>query len=112
MRKAENLRAAYSQYMTDMTAGGNGSGEFVKSGLANAKMTSADGGHFVESPLGAYLSAVTFMYLGDGGNQQVAAKRLLSCISEQRKFVGSVDPAKFQSLLTARRGDAKVFRFA
>lgn len=56
------------------------------------------GGAFVESPLGTYLTAVTFMKSGETDLQSVAGRRLLSSIEAQGRLIGPVDPRNFAAL--------------
>ncbi len=88
---------------------------------ARATMPGADDyptdGQFVESPLGTYLSAVTFMKADESSMQDVAGRRLLSAIDLQQKAtrmeagpVGGVvaDAKAFENLGSLRPSDANV----
>lgn len=88
---------------------------------ARASMPGADeyptDGQFVESPLGTYLSAVTFMKAGEPSMQDVAGRRLLSAIDLQHKAarmdtgpIGGVVAATraFESIGGLRPSDANV----
>lgn len=88
---------------------------------ARASMRGADefptDGQFVESPLGTYLSAVTFMKANESSMQDVAGRRLLSAIDLQQKAarmdtgpVGGVvaDPRAFEQIGGLRPSDANV----
>lgn len=55
-------------------------------------------GEFIESPLGTYLTAVTFMKSGDREFQRVAGKRLVSSIELQKGLIGSVRADDFRDL--------------
>lgn len=57
-----------------------------------------DQGEFIESPLGTFLSAVTFMKSGNTNFQRVAAQRLRSAITLQRTLQTRTDPANFEGL--------------
>ncbi|HZW07595.1 MAG TPA: hypothetical protein VFF65_10770 [Phycisphaerales bacterium] len=69
-------------------------------------------GRFIESPLGTYLTAVTFMKSGDTDLQQVAGRRLSDSIQQQGRLIGDVDPAAFSSLGSLRPADANVLLVA
>jgi hypothetical protein len=54
---------------------------------------------FIESPLGAYLSAISFLKTpGEAEAQRGAARRLLDAIEQQGALIGEVDRAAFESL--------------
>jgi hypothetical protein len=53
---------------------------------------------FVESPLGTYLTAVTFMKSGEREFQRVAGKRLVSSIQLQEGLIGPVHADDFADL--------------
>jgi hypothetical protein len=55
-------------------------------------------GEFIESTLGTYLTAVTFMESGDYELQGVAGRRLLESIDLQSGLIGWIDPEPFQDL--------------
>lgn len=57
-------------------------------------------GEFIESPLGTFLTAVTFMKTGDRESQGVAARRLQESIRLQQGIIGPVQAADFESLET------------
>ncbi len=61
---------------------------------------------FVESPLGTFLAAVTFMREGNPGFQGVAARRLLDTIQRQAGLVGPVRQESFEGIgeMRAQRG--------
>ncbi|MBX3406743.1 MAG: hypothetical protein KF869_08260 [Phycisphaeraceae bacterium] len=69
-------------------------------------------GRFVESPLGTYLTAVTFMKTGESSLQQVAARRLRTIIGAQRGVIGPVREQDFASLGEIRRGEVNVLAVA
>ncbi|MBS0192319.1 MAG: hypothetical protein U0573_06810 [Phycisphaerales bacterium] len=56
------------------------------------------GGEFIESPLGTYLTAITFMKTGDREFQRVAGRRLLEAMRAQPKLFPNVDAASFAGL--------------
>lgn len=55
-------------------------------------------GNFIESPLGTYLTAVTFMKSGEPGAQETAGRRLNDAIARQGRLIGDVKPQAFASL--------------
>lgn len=65
-------------------------------------------GEFIESPLGIYLTAVTFMKTGDTEHQRVAGRRLVSAVEAAGSLVGPVDPGAFASLGELPAGSANV----
>ncbi len=99
--KADMLRARYLQYEEALYEEGG-------AGLQRAAETSSSAsgglistnraGEFIESPLGTFLTAVTFMHAGEASHQEVAARRLLDSLRLQRGLVGPVNPADFQGL--------------
>lgn len=65
-----------------------------------AEYAKADGApEFIESPLGAYLSAISFLKTpGEAEAQTGAARRLLDAIGQQGGLIGDVQPEPFQDL--------------
>ena len=63
-------------------------------------------GAFVESPLGAYLAALSFMASGQTDNQRIAASRLRDAIRSQS--VGPVQETDFAPLESLTANDANV----
>lgn len=68
----------------------------------------ATAGQFIESPLGTYLTAVTFMKAGETSLQEVAGRRLADSIKQQGGLIGNVKPDAFTSLGTLNASDANV----
>lgn len=69
----------------------------------------ADAPDFIESPLGAYLSAISFLKTsGEADAQRGAGLRLLDAIGQQGRLIGDVDPQPFQSLPELRPSDVNV----
>jgi hypothetical protein len=61
---------------------------------------------FIESPLGAYLSALAFLKTeGEADAQRGAALRLLDSLNQQGRLVGDVDPDAFSNLPDASQRD-------
>jgi len=71
-----------------------------------------EAGRFIASPLGEFLTALTFMLTGDAPNQGVAARRLRQAIEAQGDLIGPVDPEPFAALETMRPGDANALAVA
>lgn len=69
-------------------------------------------GQFIESPLGTYLTAVTFMKSGDTSLQEVAGRRLIDSIQQQGRLIGDVNPEAFTTLGTLNTADANVLLIA
>ncbi|MCU0688587.1 MAG: hypothetical protein MUE97_02440, partial [Phycisphaerales bacterium] len=65
-------------------------------------------GQFIDSPLGTYLAAVTFMQLGEQDAQALAARRLTEAITKQPELIGPVRAEAFASLGQVRREDVNV----
>ncbi len=74
----------------------------------------ADGDpEFIESPLGAYLSAIAFMKTpGEADAQRGAGQRLLDAIEQQGRLIGNVDPRAFTELPEKRPSDVNVVTVA
>lgn len=106
LRKAEHLRDVYGKYM--QMAGAQDKAGVLKTNQAKAGMSIKDAGQFVESPLGAYLSCVTFMAVDERNNQDLAARRLLDAIKQQQAIVGPVKSEDFEALARLNREDVNV----
>lgn len=65
---------------------------------AAQKFATPTGGEFIESPLGNYLSAITFMKTGDREFQRVAGRRLLQAMETQPKLFPDVRADAFGGL--------------
>jgi hypothetical protein len=65
-------------------------------------------GEFIESPLGTYLTAVTFLKTGEPAMHEVASRRLQTAIEAQHALIGPVDPARFSGLEAMRQDEANV----
>ncbi len=107
--KADVLRDRYIR--TRQGVVGSGDGRFQAS-LASAtrEVSVNEQGEFIESTLGDYLSAITFMKSGDADFQSVAGRRLASAIALQRGLQGGgqVDDSKFASIGTMRPEEGNV----
>ena len=92
--KAEHLRDVYRQYMQSAAK------------PTDRASTPGNSAEFVESPLGAYLAAVTFMHTGDRNNQDLASRRLVDALKRQKDYIGPVHAADFLGLGSLARDDA------
>jgi len=90
-------------------AGASGEPDFTG---APSVVATAKAGQFIASPLGEFLTAITFMLTGDHANQAVAARRLVQSIEAQGELIGPVDPAPFAPLEDLRPGDVNVLAVA
>lgn len=106
LRKAEHLRDVYGKYM--QMAGAQDKAGVLKTDGAQAGLGIKDAGQFVESPLGAYLSCVTFMAVDERNNQELAARRLVDAVKQQQSIVGPVKAEDFESLTRLNREDVNV----
>jgi hypothetical protein len=94
--KADMLRDRYVKYRDALNSkGGEGFGSAWQKGSVVA---TNEAGEFLESPLGTYLTAATFMASGDRELQRVASRRLVDSIKLQGGLVGAVNPANFTDL--------------
>jgi hypothetical protein len=91
--KADRLRDIYLKYEDAVNTKAGGS---VAGGSSVVSVNNA--GQFIESPLGTYLSAVTFMKSGDREFQRVAGKRLVDSIRLQQGLIGAVNGEDFKDL--------------
>lgn len=118
--KADVLRDRYvrtdaalrERARSESRAGGSqSSGDAFSAATSSASSrfsSSGAPGEFIESTLGTYLTAVTFMASGDRDLQEVAGRRLESAIRLQGSLVGPVDPTRFETLGTRRLADGNV----
>lgn len=99
--KADLLRARYREQARGvLNAAAPGLDAALQEGpfAARGERGVGRGGEFIESPLGTYLTAVTFMKTGDRESQRVAGRRLVSGIEAAGPLVGDVRADSFQSL--------------
>ena len=68
----------------------------------------AEEGEFIESPLGTYLAALTFLKSGDDEMHAVASRRLLTAIEAQGGLIGPVRKEPFESIEQLRPQDVNV----
>lgn len=92
--KADMLRDRWLKYEDAVKSRGGRAVESDPSGptAVNNK------GEFIESPLGTFLTAVTFMKSGDPEFQRVAGKRLVDSIKLQQGLIGPVREEDFAGL--------------
>jgi hypothetical protein len=94
--KADTLRDRYITYRDALAKQG---GEGFSTARTRGDLVSVnEEGRFIESPLGTYLTAATFMASRDTELQRVASRRLLDSIKLQGTLIGPVNPAHFQDL--------------
>lgn len=92
--KADRLRDLYLKYEDAIESRGTGA-----AGSAPSRVVSVnEAGEFIESPLGTFLTAVTFMKSGEREFQRVAARRLLDSIRLQQGLIGPVNAEEFEGL--------------
>lgn len=91
--RANYLRERYNQQFQAVAKQGG-----APLGSWQAKNGSKDGGDFIESPLGVYLAALSFMAVGDADAQRIAAERLTDSIERQKPMIGAVDAGAFSDL--------------
>jgi hypothetical protein len=107
--KSDVLRDRYVR--TRDAAVQTGDARFKSTLAANGGAVQAnEQGEFIESTLGDFLSAVTFMKSGDWNDQAVAGRRLHTAIELQRTLQGGqdVDEAHFAAVGEARPEDVNV----
>jgi hypothetical protein len=75
---------------------------------AHREVATARGGEFIDSTLGTYLTAVTYMHTGERQNQVVAARRLRQAIEAQQQLIGPVDAGAYEDLGTLRPEDGNL----
>ncbi len=109
--KSDLLREQYLKYEDAL--------EKKDSPLARSAMRSGsslvavnDKGRFIESTLGTYLAAITFMKSGDTDLQEVAARRLQDSIRLQQRVIGPVRGEDFSALESMRPRDVNVLAVA
>lgn len=107
--KADSLRDKYERAIAqlkespDYAAAQQALGERVK--------TTTDG-QFVESSLGTYLTAITFMKSGESSLQDVAGRRLASTLELQRSLQPEVRAERFADVGGLRAGDVNLLAVA
>jgi uncharacterized protein len=104
--KADQLRDLYVKYeealeketSTRLAARDGGARSRPRGTSEHGGLTAVNAGEFLESPLGTFLTAVTFMKTGDREFQAVAGRRLLDSIRLQRGLIGPVREEDFAGL--------------
>ncbi len=74
----------------------------------NNPVATTSNGEFIDSTLGTYLTAVTYLYTGDRANQAVAARRLREAIEAEGDLLSQVDVRHFKDLGSREPEDANV----
>lgn len=112
--KADRLRDRYVRLQEGVRR--EASGPALQAASAPpAGVSASAGGEFIESTLGTFLTAVTFMKDGDRSSQEVAGRRLVSSIQLQRGLqpgvseaqlaeVGQADPSSVNVLVVGLSG--------
>ncbi len=94
--KTDRLRDIYLKYEDELDAKARKDlPRYTRQGSLSATNEKRD---FIESTLGTYLAAVTYMKIGDTNYQGVAGRRLLSSIQLQEGLIGPVREEDFQDL--------------
>lgn len=111
--KADVLRDRYVRSTQSVAArGGAERGYRGTLGAAMQGLSETAQGEFIESTLGDYLSAITFMKSGDADFQSVAGRRLASAVALQRGLSGqgggAIDEVKFSAVGEMRPEDGNV----
>jgi hypothetical protein len=108
--KVDLLRDEYLRLERRLAETGSTTSSY--SAAAGRDVAVVPGGEFIESTLGTYLTAVTFMQAGDRSNQAVAARRLRQAIAAQRGLIGPVDDEAFGGLEKLRPDDVNFLAVA
>lgn len=100
-RMANKSNLLRDHYLREVKAlkekSGAGYTQAERSGAAQ-RFATPTGGEFIESPLGTFLSAITFMKVGDREFQRVAGRRLLQAMETQPKLFPDVNLQAFSNL--------------
>lgn len=104
--KADALRDRYLRMKSQV--GKEGGAGFENRTAAGGFIETTEEGQFIESPLGTYLTAVTFLKTGERSMHEVAARRLQTSIRAQRGLIGAVEESDFAGLEAMQQGDANV----
>jgi hypothetical protein len=108
--KVDLLRDEYLQIERRLSDSGP---ETAGPGAArHREVASVQGGEFIESTLGTYLTAVTFMHTGNRQHQAVAARRLQQAIEAQGHLLGPVSADAFSDLGSLEPQDANFLAVA
>lgn len=105
--KADALRDRYLKFKGEVGKRAAEESENVRAGASGFGSATAEG-EFIESPLGTYLTAVTFLKTGDRAMHEVASRRLLTAIEAQGGLIGPVDREKFAGLGSMLQEEANV----
>ncbi len=104
--KADMLRERWLKYDDAVSKKG---GPALKSAEGSGGFTAVNNkGEFLESTLGTFLTAVTFMKSGDREFQRVAGKRLVDSIKLQQGLIGPVKEEDFAGLDEMNPDDANL----
>ena len=109
--KVDMLRDEYLELTSKIESDDRAGGDDRFKG-APSVVAEAESGQFIASPLGEFLTALTYMLTGDPANQSVAARRLTQAIEAQGDLIGFIDPEPFLDLETMRPADANALAVA
>lgn len=100
-RKANLLRDRYLEVSRELDRRG---GPALQEAMRHAPRAGAVEGHFIESPLGVYLSALAFMQTGEKEFQRVAERRLMEALGAMGTLAAGVEADRFRGLGELERG--------
>jgi hypothetical protein len=119
--KADRLRDLYIKYEEALENEASSKGVTTRVGSStrgqngqprgtsqHGGLTAVNAGEFLESPLGTFLTVVTFLKSGDDEFQRVAARRLVDSIRLQRGLIGPVREEDFADLEELSSDDVNV----
>jgi hypothetical protein len=119
--KADRLRDLYIKYEdalekeasskgvpTGIGASSTGRNVRPRGTSEHGGLTAVNAGEFLESPLGTFLTVVTFLKSGDEDFQRVAAQRLVDSIRLQQGLIGPVREEDFADLENLSSSDVNV----
>ncbi|MBX3387677.1 MAG: hypothetical protein KF768_14000 [Phycisphaeraceae bacterium] len=107
--KSDHLRRRYVRELESLR---NDRDYAAATAALGRRIEVVDQGEFIESPLGTFLSCVTFLKSNNVNFQRVAAQRLRTAITLQRALQTRVDPANFEGLESLSPDDVNVLFIA
>lgn len=102
--KADVLRERYLRSMSAIEERGSRSVRGFSTPTSAAGYANPSG-EFIESPLGIFLSAITFMKAGEPEMADVAIRRLATAFQTQQGLIGAVREQDFRSLAEVESAD-------
>lgn len=106
MDKQQNLRALHDKFLSSVKSGTDK--ELVAKASSNTEVHLDGTGEFVDSPLGCFVSAVTYMHHGEPDAQRFACRRLMDTIQRYGPAIGNVQADHFAHLSTMQPQDGNV----